>query len=115
MPWVKDDICVGCGACAAACPVGAISVDDVASIDDKKCIRCGTCHDLCPHEAVRHDSERIPVLIESNVEWTRHLLQHFHTPEEKRSLVERMKRHFAAQGKVVEETLDRLRVMSESL
>jgi ferredoxin len=116
MPWVMEQLCVGCGDCEAQCPVDAISiVHDVAHIDDQECIRCGSCHDICPHEAVRHDSERIPQEIETNLEWTRRLLRHFHTTDEKRGLIERMKRYFAKEKKVAEETLERLRVMGENL
>ncbi|MFO7956562.1 MAG: 4Fe-4S binding protein, partial [Candidatus Brocadiia bacterium] len=61
MPWVSEEMCVGCGVCVEECPVDAIAmVDDVARINEEECIRCGHCHDVCPQEAVRHDSERIP-------------------------------------------------------
>lgn len=45
--------CCGCGACAAACPVGAISMAAAADgckyprIDGSKCIECGKCQKLC--------------------------------------------------------------------
>ena len=51
---VDKDICIGCGACASMCPVGAISFDDngKAQIDYNICIRCKTCQSLCPVSAI---------------------------------------------------------------
>lgn len=102
-------MCMGCGVCVDECPVGAISLEgDTAEIDDKECIRCGRCHDTCPQEAVRHDSERIPQEVEANIQWVNELRGKFETEEEKAGLMERMKRHFKKEAKVVQQTLEQL-------
>jgi len=44
---IYRDLCTGCGACAAVCPVGAIAVDDFPKLVDK-CIKCGYCLMQCP-------------------------------------------------------------------
>jgi ferredoxin len=44
--------CVACGACVDACPHDAITVDDVAVIDQSKCVDCGACVDECPSDAI---------------------------------------------------------------
>jgi len=109
MPWIKTEDCVACGVCVDECPVGAISINGQgAVIDEKMCIRCGRCHDVCPEEAVRHDSERIPQEVAANVEWTQSLLRHFESAEEKRGLIERMKRYFAKEQKVAKQSMERL-------
>lgn len=114
MPWVNEEMCVGCGVCLDDCPVGAMTMaDGTARIDEQECIRCGRCHDVCPERAVRHDSERIPGEIEQNLAWTRRLLEHFETAEERRGLIERMKRYFTKEKKVAEQTIDRLEAMAE--
>ena len=116
MPWVNEEMCLGCGVCVEQCPVEAIfMVEEIARINEKQCIRCGRCHDTCPVEAVRHDSERIPQEIDANLEWTRALLEHFRTAKEKRELIERMKRYFAKEIKVAEQTIERLEYVSEEL
>jgi ferredoxin len=90
-------------------------MEDTALIDEKACIRCGKCHDVCPEEAVRHDSERIPQEVEANIAWTGELMRHFDTPDERRGLIERMKRYFAKERKVAEQSIARLEEMSKEL
>jgi len=53
MAYVIGDSCVSCGACAAQCPVEAISEGaDKYVIDADACIDCGGCADVCPAEAI---------------------------------------------------------------
>lgn len=116
MPWVKEDDCVMCGICVAQCPVNAISMNGQAAvIDDRECIRCGKCHDVCPQEAVRHDSERIPREVAANVEWTQDLLRHFESPQDKRGLIDRMKRYFVKERKVAEQSIERMDQLTENM
>ena len=47
MPRLITDICVACGACAAECPVGAISQGDSQFVID-----AGACDATCPTGAI---------------------------------------------------------------
>ena len=52
MAYIIDENCISCGACAAECPVEAISEGDGKYvIDADACIECGACADACPVEA----------------------------------------------------------------
>ena len=117
MPWVNNDLCVGCGICVDDCPVGAITLKEnqKAVINDDACIRCGRCHEVCPQEAVRHDSERIPEEVKANIEKTKNLLKHFKTPQERQSLIGRMIRYFNKEQKVANLTIQELTAMKSDL
>ena len=52
---VKEDLCIGCGACAGVCPSDAIEIifyDNIGQflpkIDINLCIDCGVCQTVCP-------------------------------------------------------------------
>lgn len=49
MAFKISDDCISCGACAAQCPVNAISEGESKyNIDPDACIECGACADTCP-------------------------------------------------------------------
>ena len=44
-----EDSCIACGACADACPCGAITEGDGKYvINPDECADCGACADACP-------------------------------------------------------------------
>ncbi len=109
MPWIQQELCIGCGICIDQCPVQSISmINNKAKIDMKTCIRCGTCHEICPQNAARHDSEKIPQEIEENINWVKGLLTNYSTEEDRNAFLQRIKRHFVKEIKVNEKTLEKI-------
>ncbi|MCK5784519.1 MAG: 4Fe-4S binding protein [Desulfobacterales bacterium] len=112
MPWIDKEICTGCLTCVDECSVGAISMDeDTAFINESECIRCGVCHEVCSSDAVRHDGERIPEEVASNLAWATALLEHAYYLNDKKKqkeLIDRLQRYFIKNKKVMEKTIERL-------
>jgi len=53
-PYLKKDMCVGCGICRDICPAKAIVIKNKkAKIDRKACIRCFCCQEFCPKSAMK--------------------------------------------------------------
>jgi len=117
MPWINQDLCVGCGICVDECPVEAITQEEnqKAVINDDECIRCGKCHEACPHDAVRHDSERISEEVAANIEKTENLLKHYSEPFERKGFIERMIRYFKKEQKVAALTIEKLTIMKDDV
>lgn len=56
-PALNRGTCCEDGACASACPTGAISLDPAWQVDLGKCLFCGLCADACLSGALRLTGE----------------------------------------------------------
>ncbi|MCD8174421.1 MAG: 4Fe-4S binding protein [Phascolarctobacterium sp.] len=55
---VDETICVACGACEKACPLGAIKVYKgcFAKVAKDRCVGCGKCENVCPANSIQMES-----------------------------------------------------------
>lgn len=61
---VDGSLCTTCGACVEVCPFGALSLDEVVSVNWDKCMGCGVCTGQCPTEGlalVRDERKGVPM------------------------------------------------------
>ncbi|GAB4506003.1 MAG: electron transfer flavoprotein subunit alpha [Anaerolineales bacterium] len=49
---IDTETCIGCAACVAACPFGALRMENDKAVVDDKCTACGACLEVCPVEAL---------------------------------------------------------------
>ena len=60
MAYVINDDCINCGACAAGCPVEAISEGaSHMEINADVCVDCGACAGVCPVDYIQLFIKRV--------------------------------------------------------
>ena len=64
MSLLVGDGCVDCKKCALSCPVEAIPVQNVKTVDKDKCFSCMHCVSICPKGARQNSPELIKALAE---------------------------------------------------
>ncbi|MFA4987578.1 MAG: 4Fe-4S binding protein [Candidatus Brocadiia bacterium] len=55
-PYVKEDLCIACGACAAVCPADPVvfEIGEKAVVaHPEACTACGACEENCPTNAIQ--------------------------------------------------------------
>lgn len=50
--WHNPLTCLHCGTCLAACPTGALKLEERIHVDRSRCDLCGKCVDVCPAAAM---------------------------------------------------------------
>lgn len=61
-PVTREDLCAGCGTCAAVCPKAAIVVNGGVATEIALCIRCCACIKSCPSGARAAEDETLKVI-----------------------------------------------------
>lgn len=51
-PVIETEACTACSTCMDKCPVKAIEIDEIPSVNRDKCLGCGLCATACPLELI---------------------------------------------------------------
>ncbi len=59
LPKILEELCIGCGHCVMACPLGVLKIEDKISkvINPEACDSEGRCICACPQRAIPHLEE----------------------------------------------------------
>ena len=68
-PYVKQENCIGCRACAKICAHDApqFGPDGKASIDINKCVGCARCLAICPKDAIASRDDEAPTILNKKI------------------------------------------------
>jgi electron transport complex protein RnfB len=69
---VDEELCNACGLCVESCQFDALSVDNVAKVNNARCVGCGVCVSACTEKAlmlVRRPEEEIKPVPVSMSDW----------------------------------------------
>lgn len=69
---IDPELCIACEECVPYCPMGAISMGDVAVVDQDECVDCSIC--------LRSGSCSVDALIEEKAPWPRQIRAEFSNP-----------------------------------
>lgn len=66
MSLIVEESCVNCKKCALECPVDAIALNNIRTVDTEKCFSCMHCVFICPQNA-RNNSKELTKKIEERL------------------------------------------------
>lgn len=60
LPKIIEELCIGCGHCVMACPLGVLKIENRKSkvVKPEACDSEGRCICACPQKAIAHLEER---------------------------------------------------------